>query len=57
MQLSRHSLNIRYIFYFVLLQDLDGHGFAGVPVDGLFDLPKSALADGLPAYHHAYSIR
>ena len=57
MQLPRYSLNIRYIFDFVLLQDLDGHWFAGVPVDGLFDLPKSALADGLPAYHHAYSIK
>ena len=56
-QLSRDALNIGYILDFVLLQDLDGHGLAGVPVDGLFDLAKSALADGLPAYPHAYSIK
>lgn len=44
---SIDAIDIRLVFYLVLLQNLDGHFVSGNSVGTLFDFAESALALGL----------
>lgn len=40
-----NTLYVGDVFYFIFLQDFDGHGLEGMVVDGLFDFAEGALPD------------
>ncbi len=56
-QLSGDALDIGDVLYLVLLEDLDRHWLARVPVDRLLHLAESAPPDRLPPLEQLYSIR
>jgi hypothetical protein len=56
-QFARDAFDVGDVLDLVLLEDLDRHRLARVPVDRLLHLPESALPDRLPESHARYSIR